>query len=69
MMFGRKRNDAAATRQSQANAALQQSVEEYALIQALKPQVEATVREHRRLQYDNHFAERIWLAYSGEEGR
>lgn len=68
-MFGHKRAKAAARRQSQANAALQQSEADYALIQALKPQVEATVREHRRLQYDNHFAERIWLAYSGEEGR
>lgn len=66
MMFGRRKTETD-IKQVQANAALRKSVEDYAAIQALKPEVEATVREHRRLQYDNHFAERIWLAYRGDE--
>lgn len=64
-MFGRTKTDTH-TKQVQANAALKKSVDDYEVIQALKPEVEATVREHRRLQFDNHFAERIWLAYQGD---
>ena len=53
-------------RNKRASEALLQSVREYYELQDLKPEVEATVRGHRQLQLDNHFAERIDKAYRGE---
>lgn len=67
-MFGRKRRDdeSVKKRHDEASEALHRSVQEYYDLQDLKPEVEATVRGHRKLQLDNHFAERIEKAYRGE---
>lgn len=66
-MFWHKHRDEGLTqRHEKASEALHQSVQEYYELQGLKPEVEATVRGHRQLQLDNHFAERIDKAYRGE---
>lgn len=67
-MFWRKhsQSDSAQRRHEEASEALHKSVQEYYDLQDLKPDVEATVRGHRKLQLDNHFAERIEKAYRGE---
>lgn len=64
-MWGRK---APAPQEDQmlAQRAIDQSQGQYDAIKALTPEVEATVQSHRKLQGENHFAERIWLAYRGE---
>lgn len=67
-MFWHKRDDddQQKKRAVEASEALHQSVQEYYDLMDLKPEVEATVRGHRKLQLDNHFAERIEKAYRGE---
>jgi hypothetical protein len=67
-MFWRHKaqDDIRKQRESEANAALEQSYQDYLNLQALKPEVEATVKGHVKLQLENHFAERIWIAYRGE---
>lgn len=69
-MFGRHKhpNDADA-RRAAASEALHKSVQEYYELQDLKPDVEATVRGHLTLQQENHFAERMWRAYRGEDSQ
>lgn len=61
-----KKNDGA---REEANNALRQSLDEWYAVQDLKHDVEDTVRGHLKLQLENHFAERIWLAYRGEDSR
>lgn len=64
--FNKKRaNETVERQQAEADAALQRSQKDYEALQALKPAVEKTVQGHRRLQVENHFAERIWWAYAG----
>lgn len=64
-MFGRKKRGAEDpdSRRIEAEAAVEKSIEEYRAVQALKPEVEATVKRHLKLQLENHFRERIWFAY------
>jgi hypothetical protein len=65
-MFWRRHDDEATRRRNEASEALHRAVQEYYELQDLKPDVEATVRGHRKLQLDNHFAERIEKAYRGD---
>lgn len=53
-------------RRNQADAALEKSVQDYEALQTMRPTIERTVRGHMKLQFENHFAERIDLAYRGE---
>lgn len=66
-MWGRKSNKDGQSVSDEARNALRQSINDWYAVQDLKPEVEATVRGHLKLQLDNHFAERIWLAYRGDE--
>lgn len=54
------------SRLEQADAALEQSMKDYEALQTMRPAIERTVRGHIRLQFENHFAERIDMAYRGE---
>jgi hypothetical protein len=68
-MFGRRKDltSEIASQQEEADAALEQAENDYQTIQSLRPEAEATVRGHNRLQLENHFSERMWLAYRGEQ--
>jgi hypothetical protein len=67
-MFGRNKRekDSSNDQLRQAETALEKSSSDYEFLQSLKPTAEETVRGHRKLQLENHFAERMWLAYRGE---
>lgn len=52
-----------------AQIALQKSLEEYQSVEAMRPEVEKTVRGHIRLLQENHFSERLWLAFEGEAAK
>jgi hypothetical protein len=49
-----------------ANDAWLQSVQDHEMLEELRPEVEATVQAHLRLQKENHFAQRLAAAYRGE---
>ena len=66
MFRHRPKDDEVKQRHEQAAEALHRSVQEYYELQDLKPAVEDTVKGHKKLQLDNHFAERIDRAYRGE---
>jgi hypothetical protein len=67
-MFGRskERKMESTERRLAAEDALRKSEQDYESLQAMKPEAEATIRGHLRLQRENHFAERMWWAYRGE---
>lgn len=65
-MFGRNRVNSNSSGESEADLAVQKSWEDYEAVQALKSDVADTVKGHLKLQMENHFSERIWLAYRGD---
>lgn len=62
----RKRKKDRTDQFQQAQEALGQSLSYLVDVERFQPVVEETVRGHRRLQRENHFQERIALAYRGE---
>ena len=62
--FGRrKRRQGRDDQFQEAQEALGKSLSDLKDVDRFRPVVEETVREHRRLQRENHFQERLALAY------
>lgn len=68
-MFGRHKRDKERTDQGYQDAAnaWEKSVMDKKELEAIIPAVESVVKGHLKLQLENHFAERIALAYRGED--
>lgn len=55
-----------AQKQAAADRALQAAQEDYSWLKQLRPKVDQLVQAQKRLQKENHFRERVILAYRGK---
>ena len=66
-MWRKKKQDEINAQTQAAEQALRSAQEDYLTVRSLRPEVARRVAGHLRLQSNNHFQERVGLAFRGQE--